>query len=80
MALNPNAPEFKPRFPDEPPQVSKGLKTVWNLPKTEDRDTNPFKNIPNPYSTTSVAKGQGKKKRKTRKTKKTKRKTRKHRK
>jgi len=44
------------------------------------RGTNPIRNVPNPYSTTSVPKGQGRKKRKTRKSKKSKRKTRKHRK
>ena len=80
MALNPNAPEFKPPFPDKPPQVSKGLDTQWDWEGMSSRGTNPVNNIPNPYSTTSVAKGQGKKKRKTRKTKKSKRKTRKHRK
>jgi len=78
MALNPNAPEFKPPFPEKPPQVSKDLETMWNWEDMEKRGTNPVNNIPNPYSTTSVAKGQGKKKRKTRKTKKSKRKTRKH--
>ena len=82
MALNPNAPEFKPPFPEKPPQVSKGLDTEWDWQGMSTRGTNPVNNIPNPYSTTSVAgKGQGKKKkRNTRKTKKSKRKTRKHRK
>ena len=79
MALNPNAPEFKPPFPDKPPQVSKDLETMWNWEDMAKSGTNPVTNIKNPYSTTSVAKGQGKKKkRNTRKTKKSKRKTRKH--
>jgi hypothetical protein len=60
MALNPNAPEFKPPFPEKPPQVSKGVETMWDWEGMSRRGTTPVSNIPNPYSTTSVPKGQGK--------------------
>jgi len=56
--------------------VSPGLQTVWDWEGMAKRGTNPVKNVPNPYSTTSVAKGRGKK----RKSRKTKRKTMKRRK
>ena len=72
---NPDAKEWKPPFPDKPPQPSPGLKTEWDWEGMAKRGTNPVTNVPNPYSTTAVVKGKGK--RKTRKAKIKKRKTRK---
>lgn len=68
--LNPGAPVWKPPFPDQPPQASPGLKTKWDWEGMADRGTNPVTNVPNPYSTTAFATGNGK--RKTRKAKKSK--------
>jgi hypothetical protein len=67
--LNPDAKEWKP-FPDTPPQASQGLATQWDWEGMAKRGTNPVTNVPNPYSTTAVVKGKGK--RKTRKAKKSK--------
>jgi len=67
--LNPDAKEWKP-FPDTPPQASKGLATQWDWEGMAKRGTNPVTNVPNPYSTTAVVNGKGK--RKTRKAKKSK--------
>lgn len=73
--LNPGAPVWKRPFPDRPPQVSPGLDTDWDWEGMSKQGTNPAVNIPNPYSTTAVPTGKGKKKRKTKKRKTRRRKT-----